>query len=113
MTRHITIPNLAPFLQDFSETHRARPVTLEVLVGATWNIQETGVPLVGLDLETRGSGAPALEIMLGDEVSGERRHLTHTVPRVTGVTVELDEKDDERRVIVEGDDGFQAVLSID
>lgn len=113
MDRQITIPKLAPFLQDFTEEHRAQPMTLEVLVGAAWNVQESGMPLVGLDLDTRGPDAPALEIILGDEATGEKRHLAHTVNRIRGVTVELDENEDEQRLIIEGDDGVQAALSID
>ena len=113
MERHIELPNLAPFVREFTEEHRTKPVTLEVLVGSTWNIQERGMPLMGVDLETKGPHAPIVEILLGDAVSGEHRHLTHAVHRVTGVTVELDENEEERRLIVEDEDGSRAVLSID
>jgi hypothetical protein len=113
VTRHVTIAELGPFLRDFTVTHRAQPVTLEVVVGSTRNIQESGVPLVGLDLETKGPDAPALEILLGDELSGEKRHLSHIVPRVQAIEVELDAKGAEQRLVIAGDDGSQAVLSID
>jgi len=112
LDKHITIPKLAPFLQDFSEEHRAQPMTLEVLVGNTWDVQESGLPLVGLDLDTRGADAPSVEIILGDQASGETGHLTHTVRRVKGVIVEVNDKEVERRVIIEGEDGSRAVLSI-
>lgn len=113
MERRIELSNLAPFVREFTEEHRTKPMTLEVLVGSTWNIEESGMPLVGIDLETKGPHAPALEILLGDVASGEQRHLTHTVHGVTKVTVELDLNEEQRRLIVEGDDGSQAVLSID
>lgn len=111
MRRHITIRNLSAFLRDFTETHRSQPMTLEVLEGATWKIQETGMPLVGLDLDTKAKDAPALEILLGDETSVERRHLSHTVNHVKRVTVEGN-KEDVERLVIEGGDGTQAVLSI-
>lgn len=88
-------------------------MTLEVLVGSTWDIEESGVPLIGLDLETKGRDAPKLEIILGNEESKDKPHLSHTVRRVTGVTVEFNDKDEEQRIVIAGDDGDQAVLSID
>jgi uncharacterized protein YndB with AHSA1/START domain len=112
MRRDIRIRNWSAFLQDFTETHRAQPVTLEVLEGATWKIQEAGMPLVGLDLDTKAKDAPALEIFLGDEASGERRHLAHTVNHVKRVTAEGN-RENVDRLVIEGGDGTQAVLSID
>lgn len=109
--RHIRASKLEPFLREFSEKHRARPVTLEVLSGATWKIEESGMALVGLDVDTRAAAAPAVDIVLGEEGSCTR-HLRHTVTHVRGVMVELDEHEQEQRLVIEGKDGAEAVLFI-
>lgn len=113
MDRHVRAPKLDPFLRSFTVEHRAQPVTLEVLDGATWRVQESGLPLVGLDLDTRGRYAPSLEIILGDETSGEKRHMTHSVRRVRHVTVEKNDLDEDRRLVIDGEDGSRVAISID
>lgn len=73
-----------------------------------------GLPLVGLDLETRlGEEAPDVEIVLGDEADRGGRFLSHRVPRVRRVTVESEKGNREKRFVFESDKGALSILSLD
>jgi len=81
-TRH----NWSAFLKIFGEQNLNRPTRLGVFEGEppamTDYWLEDGLPLRGIALDTRGSRAPEIEIMLGEADSPGARRLTHTAPNV-------------------------------
>jgi hypothetical protein len=112
MSRDIELSNLEAFLKEFSERHERRRVTLKLIRGTTPMTEAEGLPLVGIDLERRSSGVVDVEIMMGDEGLDGKRHLTHTVSDVRRVRVETEKGDREKRLILEGGSGEQAILGL-
>jgi hypothetical protein len=112
--QNIHIAKLLPFLTDFNEKHRAQPVTLRLQEGrAAPMVQEEGLPLMGLDLDREGPLAPCIQIMLGVEAAAEGRHLTHTVPRVSEVVLEVGSDGEDLQLNIESDAGVKAILQLD
>jgi hypothetical protein len=112
--QNIHIAKLLPFLTDFNKKHRAQPVTLRLQEGtAAPVVQEQGLPLLGLDLDREGPLAPCIEIMLGVETAVEGRHLTHTVPRVSEVVLEVGSDGEDLQLNIESDAGGKAILQLD
>lgn len=112
--QNIHIAKLLPFLTDFNEKHRAQPVTLRLQEGrAAPMVQEEGLPLLGLDLDREGPLAPCIQIMLGVEAGAEGRHLTHTVPRVSEVVLEVGSDGEDLQLNIESDAGAKAILLLD
>lgn len=113
MKKNIELGDLGPFLQDFNERHEARPLTLRVLEGTIPMTEGESLPLIGLDLDDKGENAPRIEILLGDEDSDGKRHLSHTVSNVQRVTVEMEHGNREKRLVLESQSGAQAILTFD
>ena len=76
--------NWTTFLKIFNEQNNNRPTRLGVFErkfeGETADYWiESGLPLIGVDVDTSGAGVPNVEIILGNSKNGDSRHLTHTV----------------------------------
>ena len=72
------------FLDDFSKRNQSRATRLEVLgeeVGA--EEEEDFLPLVGVSLETKGSEAGGVVVILGGE---EQRHVERHIENVRRIT---------------------------
>lgn len=72
--------NWSVFLKLFSLQNQMRPTRLGVFEGAPGALVdywiEDGLPLAGIDVDTRVGALPTIQIMLG---SDELRQMTHTI----------------------------------
>ncbi len=73
---------------------------------------EHGLPLGGLDLQTKGEGSPVVEIILGGE-KPEQKHLTHSISDVTQVAVKFDNAGREEILEIENEKGAKVLLSFE
>jgi hypothetical protein len=77
--------NWSAFLKFFSQQNHLRPTRIgvfeQVRDTTTDYWLEDGLPLAGIDVDTRGEDAPTVEIMLGDNAKAGSRHMTHIVKR--------------------------------
>jgi hypothetical protein len=71
--------------------------------------EERGLPLGGIDLETKGTEAPRVEIMLGGQ-GPEQRHLTHTITNVQRVYVKIGEGNIDEVLEIESRKGTKTLL---
>jgi hypothetical protein len=86
----------APYLAEFNKRNQSRPTWLQVLGEAGAQSEEQGLPLTGISLEEKGTDAPKIHIMLGGNVAGDSRHLTHVISHLEHVTPQIgtDGRDD-------------------
>jgi hypothetical protein len=112
MSRDIELSNLGAFLKEFNERHERRRVTLKLIRGTTPMTEAEGLPLMGIDLERRSSQILDVEILMGHEALDGKRHLTHTVSDVRRVSVETENGDREKRLILESASGELAILGL-
>jgi len=70
------------FLDEFSKRNHGRPTRLEVVGELGAQEVEKFLPLVGVSLETKGSAAGSVEIILGGETASDQRHLEHVISNV-------------------------------
>jgi hypothetical protein len=71
--------------------------------------EERGLPLGGIDLETKGTEAPRVEIMLGGH-GPQQRHLTHTITNVQRVYVKIGEGNIDEVLEIENQKGIKTLL---
>lgn len=85
--------NWSTFLKFFSEQNKNRATRLGVFdnqSGAPVDYWiEDGMPLEGIDVDTRDGNTPTVEIMLGDATRTDSQHLTHTITNVKTVKIIL------------------------
>jgi hypothetical protein len=85
--------NWSKFLKLFSEQNLSRKTRISVFEGAPDAMQdywlEEGLPLAGVDIDTRGERAPTIEIMLGDTTKADSQHMTHVVSNARFVKIVL------------------------
>ena len=74
------------FLTEFSKRNQLRPTRLEELGSLGDQEQDTYLPLLGVSLETKGSRAGSIVVMLGGETAKEERHADHVVEDVQRIT---------------------------
>jgi hypothetical protein len=100
------------YLREFSGRNAARLTRLGVIKadGVTEDFWlEDGLPLVGVDIDTKGNDAPLVEIMLG--ARGEAgRSMTHAVRRVRKVGIKLAADGSDEGLDVEDGGGVTTVL---
>lgn len=89
MRQDIEQTRWSDYLAEYSRRNVGRPTRLEVIGGANgddfW--LECGLPLTGIDTESRGKDAPRVEIMLGGGSAVDaKNHLTRSITRVRRVT---------------------------
>jgi sulfur carrier protein ThiS len=74
------------FLTEFSKRNQLRPTRLEEVGSLGDQEEETYLPLLGVSLETKGSRAGSIVVLLGGETAKEERHADHVVEDVQRIT---------------------------
>ena len=100
------------YLREFSSQNAARLTRLGAIKanGGTEDFWlEDGLPLAGVDIDTKGDDAPLVEIMLGAR-GGAGGGMTHTVRRVRRVGIRLAADDGDEGLDVEDGEGVTTVL---
>jgi len=68
------------------------------------------LPFEGVTLETKGSTAASVEIMLGGRGAGDDRNLTHTVSQVRSIVLKRGADGREDALEIEAGDGAKVIL---
>lgn len=99
------------YLNDFTRRNSGRMAGLQVLS------EEQGVqreaetlPFEGITLETKGSLASSVEIMLGGASTVEGRNLTHTIREIRRIVPKMGPDGREDALEIEGGDGTKTIL---
>jgi hypothetical protein len=99
------------YLEEFSKRNLGRPVNLEVLSEELGDQEEAQMlPLEGITLETKGSEAESVEIMLGGTGAADDRNLTHTVSQVRLIVPKVGTDGREEALEIEAEDGTKIIL---
>jgi hypothetical protein len=99
------------YLEEFSKRNSGRPVNLEVLSEELGDQEEAQMlPLEGITLETKGSEAESVEIMLGGTGAADDRNLTHTVTQVRLIVPKVGTDGREEALEIEAEDGTKIIL---
>lgn len=99
------------YLAEFSKRNSGRPVNLEVLSEELGDQEEAQMlPLEGITLETKGSQAASVEIMLGGTGAADDRNLTHTVSQVRLIVPKVGADGREEALEIEAEDGTKIIL---
>lgn len=109
MERNIDIDQLEGFVKEFTNNNLSRPTRLEIFDEMGAQTEEHGLPLKGIDLETKGAEAPRVEIMLGGEGT-EARHLAHTITNVKRVYLKIGEDNRDEVLEIESEKGVKTLL---
>ena len=99
------------YLDDFSKRNSGRMVDLQLLSDELGTQEEAKMlPFEGITLETKGSLASSVEIMLGGTGSADNRNLTHTVTKVRRIVPKtgVDGRDDALEI--EAGDGAKTII---
>ena len=114
MNKTATRHNWSEFLKLFSQQNNARPTRIGVFEGAPGAMDdywlEDGLPLDGIDIDTRGSGAPAVEIMLGTVEKPDCQHLTHTIAKTRFIRIVLSASGESDGLDIENEEGRTTIL---
>ena len=106
--------NWSAFLRLFSLQNNMRPTRIGVFEGAPGAMTdywlEDGLPLAGIDIDTRGEDAPTVEIMLGSVEKPDTRHLTHTTAKARFVRLVLSASGESDGLDIEDDEGRTTIL---
>ena len=82
-THDIARETWADFFDDLSRRRQGSPVTVETVAPESGTEREVdALPFAGISLDTKGSGAGAIVIILGTETDD---HVTHTITNPTRV----------------------------
>lgn len=91
--------NWTEFFKLFSEQNHLRPTRLGVFEGQPGQMRdywlEDGLPLAGIDVDTRAEDAPTIEIMLGEGKTADARSMTHVVRRARTAKIILSPDGDD------------------
>ncbi len=99
------------YLDDFSKRNSGRIADLQVLSEELGTQQEAEMlPFEGITLETKGSLASSVEIMLGGTGAADNRNLTHTVTRVRRIVPKTGADGREDALEIEAGDGSKTIL---
>lgn len=100
------------YFNEFTRRNQSRPTRLELFGEMGAQEEERGLPLAGISLE-RVNGSSSIEIMFGDFNGATRRHLTHVIENVQGITPKRGRDGrDEALEIVDGE-GCRNLLSFE
>src|SRR5258705_13123790 len=69
------------FLDEFSKRNQLRATRLEVIGEIGAQEEEEYLPLIGVSLETKGTTAGSVEVILGGERPADDRHLEHMISK--------------------------------
>ena len=70
------------FLDEFSKRNQLRATRLEVVGEIGAQEEEEYLPLIGVSLETKGTAAGSVEVILGGESPADDRHMEHMISKV-------------------------------
>ena len=99
------------YLDDFSKRNAGRTADLQVLSQGLGTQQEAEMlPFEGITLETKGSLASSVEIMLGGTEAADNRNLTHTVTQVRRIVPKTGVDGREDALEIEAGDGSKTIL---
>jgi hypothetical protein len=114
MNKTATQHNWSSFLTFFSRQNRHRPTRIGVFEGVPGAMTdywlEDGLPLEGIDVDTRGSDAPTIEIMLGSNGNPERGEFTHKIARALFLRIILSASGESDGLDIEDENGATTVL---
>jgi hypothetical protein len=114
MNKTETQHNWAEFLKLFSRQNLNRPTRIGVFEGEPGAMTdywlEDGLPLEGIDLDTRGSEAPTVEIMLGNDGKQEARDFTHKIAKARFIKFILSASGESDGLDIEAEDGATTIL---
>jgi len=98
------------FFDNFSKQHEGWVTTVEILGGDLPGdqIEATGLPLIGISSDRKGSEPDAVEITVGRDPSDEMTHIIHTASRVL-----FDSRDGGQEALqIESAEGGKTILSL-
>lgn len=100
------------YLDAFSKRNAGRAAILQVLSEELGTQEEAELlPFEGISLESKGSRASNVEIMLGGSGAADGRNLTHTVSQVRRIVPKVGADGREDALEIEGGDGAQTILA--
>ena len=70
------------FLDEFSKRNQLRATRLEIVGEIGAQEEEEYLPLIGVSLETKGTAAGSVEVILGGESPADDRHVEHMISKV-------------------------------
>ena len=99
------------YLDDFSKRNSGRTADLQVLSQELGTQEEAEMlPFRGITLETKGSLALSVEIMLGGTAAADNRNLTHTISQVRRIVPKTGVDGREDALEIEAEDGAKIIL---
>ena len=99
------------YLDDFSKRNSGRIADLQVLSQELGTQEEAEMlPFGGITLETKGSLALSVEIMLGGTGAADNRNLTHTITQVRRIVPKTGVDGREDALEIEAEDGAKTIL---
>jgi len=112
MTREIPEMQWQEFLPTLSEQNQGHPVRLETMIppGEGQPVLAEGRPLLGVDIDSQGSEAPAIIVTVGG-LEGQMPSFTHVIHKPTrlwvdeeapgrAVGVAIESKDEGRTLLI-------------
>jgi hypothetical protein len=99
------------YLDGFSKRNSGRTADLQILSDELGTQEEAEMlPFEGITLDTKGSLASSVEIMLGGTGSADKRNLTHTVTQVRRIVPKTGGDGREDALEIEAKDGAKTIL---
>jgi hypothetical protein len=99
------------YLDGFSKRNSGRIADLLILSEELGTQEEAEMlPFEGITLETKGSLASSVEIMLGGTGSADKRNLTHTVTQVRRIVPKIGADGREDALELEADEGAKTII---
>jgi hypothetical protein len=99
------------YLDGFSKRNSGRMANLQILSEELGTQEEAEMlPFEGITLETKGSLASSVEIMLGGTGSADNRNLTHTVTKVRRIAPKTGVNGRDDALEIEAGDGAKTIL---
>lgn len=110
MSNEIKREEWTTFFNEFSKHNRSRPTRIEVFGELGAQEAERHLPLNGIVVDENGSSAPRIEILLGDGLPSDTRHMTHVVTKATAVFLKTDAGGQDEALEIEDADGTKTLL---
>ena len=99
------------YLDDFSKRNSGRMADLQIISEEAGTQREAEMlTFEGITLETKGSLASSVEIMLGSGGSADDRNLTHTITQVRRIVPKIGADGREDALEIEAGDGANIIL---
>ena len=99
------------YLDDFSKRNSGRMADLQIISEEVGSQREAEMlTFEGITLETKGSLASSVEIMLGSGGSADDRNLTHTITQVRRIVPKIGGDGREDALEIEAGDGANIIL---